>query len=175
MQVGARVHYTGYPGDLGTVVRTETVEKMRKADRGFNTGTSVGSAKTTVYVVQWDNGTEDTHRDTELVELPRKETMEIQKTMGEQHFVKLTKGQYEALVRLTSGDPELQTDKLKSLRQELDYAQYNARKGRYEVRFSQGDLESAAYVLKVHALRNGAAYYRRLMREYGALMGQASA
>lgn len=90
------------------------------------------------------------------------------------HFVTLTKGQYQALAKFTSGDPKYQTDKLKSLRVELDRAQYNGRKARYEVRFSSRDLESAAYVLRVHALRNGVRHINRLMREYGHLMDSAS-
>lgn len=89
------------------------------------------------------------------------------------HYITLTKAQYEALVRLTSGDPELQTDRTKSLREELDYAQVGS-SNRYHVRFTSQNLDTAAYVLQVHGLRNGNACYNRLIREYGHLMGPTS-
>lgn len=90
---------------------------------------------------------------------------------ADKHPVILTEGQYTALDRLTSGNPEYQTDRTKSLRRELDRVMYQGRGRRYHVRFTSQDLESAVYVLQARSLRNGRLHLNRLLRDYKHLMG----
>lgn len=89
------------------------------------------------------------------------------------HSITLTPTQYRVLKRYTSGDPELQTDRTRSLKTELDRAQRG--RSRYHVSFTSENLISARYMLEVHALRNSSAPLNLFDREYAHLMDRASA
>ena len=92
-------------------------------------------------------------------------------TMSAKHFITLTRGQYKTLRKLTDGSLEYQTELIRSLRTELSRSLYAVRRSQYHVRFTCTDLETAAYVLRVHALRHGNGLFNRLMRDYGYLLG----
>lgn len=89
------------------------------------------------------------------------------------HCIKLTRGQFQTLQRLTSGSPDLQTELIRSLVKNLELNQVDPN-GRYHVLLTTENLATSRYIFGVHSLRNGRAHLGRFLREYGHLIGADS-
>ena len=94
-------------------------------------------------------------------------------TNDRKHYIKLTEGQFQTLKRLTSGPPDLQTDRTRSLAKGLELNQVDS-SGRHRVALTTEDLVTARYIFEVHALQNGTGHLWRFLREYGHLIGPDS-